>query len=174
MSKSWGNAIWLTDTPDDMFGKVMSLKDELIVQYFTLSTNASMEEIEDIKNALARGENPMVFKKELAHRIISELHSKEKATAAQTEFETRFQKHNLDAAALPSVSINTIKTGSTIIDIVTTAGLAASRSEAKRHIEQKAVRVNNTVIESFNSAVTLHAGDIVEVGRKAVKITSEL
>ena len=174
MSKSWGNAIWLTDTPDDMFGKVMSLKDELIVQYFTLSTNASMEEIEDIKNALARGENPMVFKKKLAHRIISELHSKEKATAAQAEFETRFQKRDLDAAALPSVSINTIKTGSTIIDIVTTAGLAASRSEAKRHIEQKAVRVNNTVIESFNSAVTLHAGDIVEVGRKAVKITSEL
>src|SRR3989344_1144652 len=63
MSKSWGNAIWLTDEPNEMFGKVMSLRDELIVQYFTLATNVSMDDISQVEKRLKGGKNPMKLKK---------------------------------------------------------------------------------------------------------------
>ena len=99
MSKSWGNGIWLTDEPNEMFGKVMSLKDSLIISYFTLATNISMNEIEEIKKQLL-SENPMEIKKRLAHQLVTELHSKEFADSAQHEFETRFQKGDLGESHL--------------------------------------------------------------------------
>jgi tyrosyl-tRNA synthetase len=75
MSKSWGNAIWLDDDPNEMYGKVMSLKDDLISNYFTLATSLTLNKICAIEAKLQAGENPMVFKKQLAHQIVTELHS---------------------------------------------------------------------------------------------------
>ena len=71
MSKSWGNAIWVEDPPEEMFGKTMSLRDELIIQYFTLATSISMEKVAEVEKRLKAWENPMVLKKELAHQIVS-------------------------------------------------------------------------------------------------------
>jgi tyrosyl-tRNA synthetase len=73
MSKSWGNAIWLDDTPEDMYAKVMAIKDDLIIQYYTLATNVPMEEVNEADAALKKGEHPMVIKKEFAFDIVKEI-----------------------------------------------------------------------------------------------------
>lgn len=172
MSKSWGNAIWLTDEPDEMFGKVMSLRDELIEQYFTLATSVPHEELDVITARLKNGENPMTVKKQLAHRMVTELHSKQAADAAQTEFETRFQKGRVAESNLPVVSLRTLKTRSAIADTLVSFGLVSSKSEAKRLVEQKAVKINGAAVVSPKDEPVLHAGDTIEVGRKAVKIES--
>lgn len=170
MSKSWGNAIWLTDEPNEIFGKVMSLRDELIVQYFTLATNVPMDEVAQIEKRLKTGENPMVLKKELALQLVTELHSVEEAKTAQKEFETRFQKGEVSRADLPTVSITTLPLSGTVIDYAVSLKLAKSNSDARRLIEQKAVRVNSIVQTNPKDQLHLKPDDIVEVGRKAVKI----
>src|SRR5262249_16935255 len=73
MSKSWGNAIWLDDDASDMYAKVMAINDDLIVQYYTLGTNVPMNEVNEAKNALEKGEHPMTVKKDLAFQIVKEL-----------------------------------------------------------------------------------------------------
>jgi len=171
MSKSWGNAIWLTDEANDMFGKIMSLRDELIIQYFTLATNATMNDVATVQKRLAANENPMILKKELAHRLVSELHSKGAAEEAQADFETRFQKGRVSESELPIVSLNSLKTDSSIADALVAFGLASSKSEAKRLLGQKAVKINGQVVEVTKDQHNLKKNDTVEVGRKAVKIT---
>src|ERR1035437_8362374 len=82
MSSSWGNVISVIDTPDEMFVKVMSLKDELITKYFLLTTDLEMDEIKKIEDSLEKGENPMKFKKILAKNLVSLYHSSKKAEEA--------------------------------------------------------------------------------------------
>jgi tyrosyl-tRNA synthetase len=171
MSKSWGNGIWLTDEPNDMYGKIMSLRDDLIINYFTLATNVAMSEIDSIKKRLESGENPMNIKKELARQIVSELHSKELADNAQKEFETRFQKGNLTEADLPTVSLTALNANASAMDHLTALQLATSNSEARRLVEQKAVSLNGALIETPKQELSLKPGDIFKAGRKAVKIT---
>ena len=170
MSKSWDNAIWLTDEPNDMFGKVMSLRDELIEEYFTLATFASTEEIADVKKRLTSKENPMTLKIELAHRMVTELHNKTLADAAQKEFETRFQKGNLTASSLPTVSIEALTAKESLSTILVDSGIAESRSKAKQLIEQHAVKLNDLVRSQESLSSPPKPGDIIKVGKKAVKI----
>lgn len=162
MSKTWNNAIWLTDEPNDMFGKVMSLRDELIVQYFTLATNASMEEIEKVKKRITAKENPMTVKLELAHRMVSELHSPDAAEVAQKEFGIRFQRGDLAQATLP-----TVPAGLSLVDTLVKAGIADSNSQARRLVNENAVKINNDPA-TIQSKVS--SGDIIKAGKKAVKI----
>lgn len=162
MSKTWNNAIWLTDKPNEMFAKIMSLRDELIVQYFTLATNASMEEIEDVKKRLIALENPMTLKIELAHRMVTELHSKALADAAQKDFGMRFQKGDLQHASIPV--FETRKSKWNPVDLLVSSNLATSKSEARRLIMQKAVEVDGEIIE--NTSITLVNSAILKVGKK--------
>jgi len=161
MSKTWNNAVWLTDEPNDMFGKIMSLKDDLIEEYFLLATNASMEKINEVKKRLRNGENPMILKKELAHTIASELHGKNRADEAQRTFENLFQKKNLD-----DVDMLIYKTDQAIqdsIDLLVKVGAVKSKSEARRLIDQKAIESEGEVIGlQFQS----HDGKIIKVGKK--------
>jgi tyrosyl-tRNA synthetase len=92
MSKSWGNAIWLEDEPNEMYGKVMSLKDDLIEQYFLLATELPTDEIEKYKEALNAGENPKNIKQKLAFQIVTELYGENDAQKAEEFFEKTFQK----------------------------------------------------------------------------------
>lgn len=170
MSKTWNNAIWLTDGPGDMFGKVMSLRDELIVQYFTLATNASMEEVDAVQKRLTAKENPMTVKIELAHRMVAELHSSASADAAQKDFGTRFQTGDLTQAKLPTVSISTLPSTAGTIDYLTALNLASSNSEARRQISQGSVSINGVKITNPKEPVSPKVGGIFQVGRKAVKI----
>ena len=168
MSKTWGNAIWLTDNPNDMFGKIMSLRDELIIGYFTLATNATMEEIEKIKRRLTAKENPMTVKLELAKRIVTELHGKASADAAQKEFGARFQKGELSGADIPEFT--TEKSKWNPVDLLAESGSSESKSEARRLLEQGAVEIDGKQVD--NKVITVVNGAILKVGKKKfLKIT---
>lgn len=136
MSKSWGNAIWVEDPPEEMFGKVMSLKDNLIIQYFTLATNVPLENVTEAEKRLKSGKNPMTLKKELAFQIVSELHSKEAAQKAREEFEKTFQKGEVAHDLIEEIKVDA---GLPLADKLVQGRVVASKSEAKRLIDQNAV-----------------------------------
>lgn len=162
MSKTWDNAIWLTDEPNDMFGKVMSIRDELIVQYFALSTNSPMDEIERVQKRLAAKENPMTLKIELAHRIVSELHTPTIAGGAQKEFETKFQQGNLENSHI--LIYETKQREWSPSDLLVETSLTPSKSEARRLIDQKAVEIDGRIVT--NEPIILTSGAIIRVGKK--------
>lgn len=166
IGKTEGNVIGLTDAPNDFFGKIMALGDDAVVPCFTLLTDLPIEEIESMSKDL----RPIDFKKKLAFELTKQFNTEDAARNAQKEFETRFQKHDLEASELPTLSLHAIKSGPTIIDLVVDGGLIASRSEAKRLVEQKAIKINDLVVSSFYEAAVVKPGDTVAVGRKAVKI----
>lgn len=170
MSKSWGNAIWLSDTPEELYGKVMSLKDSLIINYFTLLTNTSYEAIASMKKSIAKGENPMSLKKRLAFELTKSFNTEKEAEKAQITFETRFQKGTTDDVTLPSISLSKILPDQTISDVLILSLLTPSKSEAKRLIEQHAVKFNGAVVGAAKEIISYNIGDIIEVGRKAVRI----
>jgi len=136
MSKSWGNAIWIEDEPTEMFGKVMSLKDDLIVQYFTLATNLPLEKVNQIRERL-KSENPMILKKELALQIVTELHSPEGAQKAQEEFEKTFQKGDVAPEMIQEIKVDPMLD---IVDKLVQGGVVSSKSEAKRLQDQGAIQ----------------------------------
>jgi tyrosyl-tRNA synthetase len=142
MSKSWGNAIWLDDSPNDIFGKVMSIKDELIVPYYLLATNLSPPRIS----------NPMIAKKQLAHQIVADLYGSAAANEAEKHFETTVQHRELPKD-IPSVSISNLKSLS-IVDVLVETHLAVSKSAARRLIEQDGVKVNGEKISNFEFQIS--------------------
>src|SRR3990167_5861666 len=146
MSKSWGNTIWLDDEPNDMYAKTMAITDGLILQYFTLATNTPLSEISAIESQLKSDANPMLIKKQLAFRIISELHGKKKANSAQENFENTVQGNQLPPS-IPTISLlrSFISTAS-VLEVLIKSNTASSKSEAKRVIEQGGVRVNKKII----------------------------
>jgi len=159
MSKTWGNAIWLEDSPEDMFGKVMSIKDELIIEYFTLGTNLEMEKIKEIENRLKQGENPMNLKKELALIIIAELHSKEKALLASENFEKTVQNKEIPENTPEIIISDKIS----IIDLLVGQKFCSSNSEAKRLLEQGGVEEDGKKVTDPNWAV---CGNILKIGKR--------
>src|SRR3989338_8692738 len=95
MSSSWGNVINIVDEPNEMFGKIMSMKDELILSYFWLCADISKEEYDDFENRLKQGDNPRNIKIELGKRIVGLYHSKKEAEEAAQEFEKVFSKKEM-------------------------------------------------------------------------------
>lgn len=169
MSKTWGNAIWLNDVPNDMYAKAMSIRDDLIMQYLTLATKLSLADIQELKTSI---KNPMTFKKKLAYEIVKELHDEKKAMQSQEAFESVVQKRQLPEDIL--IFKYTGQGNETLADFLLSAGLALSKSESKRLIEQGGVNVDNKVIIDPNAAFTPKQGTIVKVGkRKIVKIKTE-
>lgn len=158
MSKSWGNAIWLEDKPNDMYGKVMAIKDSLIIQYFTLATNISFDKILDYEKKLKK-ENPVNIKKELAFEIVKELHTEKDARVAQKEFERTVQNKELPADILKLP----ISGGLTASEVLIAGGFAESKSEAKRLIEQGGVSLNDEKINDSEFKIT---EGTLKVGKK--------
>lgn len=164
MSKTWGNAIWLTDEPNNMFGKVMSLKDELLEQYFLLATDTPLDEIAEIKKEITKGTNPMNIKKTLAHRIITELYDATTALSAQKSFEDLFQNKKLSDADIPI--FDTDKTLWKLIDLIVETKTVTSKSEARRLIDQDAIEINGIGVKFQTSDITIKNGDIIKIGKK--------
>ncbi|KKQ88070.1 MAG: Tyrosine-tRNA ligase [Parcubacteria group bacterium GW2011_GWF2_38_8] len=135
MSSSWGNVISIIDTPDEMFGKIMSLKDELIVKYFLLATDLNIESINKIKNSLQNGENPMRFKKMLAKEIVSLYHSESEAKKAEESFVNTFQKGEIPKE-MTELSTNNVQN---LMDILVQTKNISSKSEFRRLIKEGAV-----------------------------------
>lgn len=137
MSSSWGNIISIIDAPDDMFGKVMSLKDELIAKYFLLTTELDLKEINKIENALESGENPMIFKKKLAKEIVSLYHGEKKAKKAEENFINTFQKKKIPT------KIEEIKGSGSLGMVLVLKKIVTSMSEWHRLVDEGAVKKLN-------------------------------
>lgn len=171
MSKTWNNAIWLEDPPDDIFGKVMSLKDDLVIQYFTLATNLPSLQIQKISPLLSSKSpqyNPMSAKKRLAWQITSELHNAKTADLAKSHFQQVVQKHQIPAKIpvikIPNESCN-------LVDFLVKYNLSTSKSAARRLINQGGLKINQKTVTDWQSEVSLKSGDVVQVGkRRFIKI----
>ncbi len=162
MSKTWGNAIWLNDSPSDMYAKVMSINDDLISSYFLLGTNLSIKASKDIEDELKKGKNPMLAKKDLARQIVKELHGETEAKEAEKAFENNVQNKEIPNEVTEiSVDKDAIINNSLLVEI----GLAASKSEAKRLFEQGGVEVDGGRI-ALKDSVEVTDNMVIKVGKR--------
>lgn len=170
MSKTGGNAIWLEDTPSDMYAKVMSIHDDFIINYFTLATNTPLDEIEEIKKELSDAANPMTIKKRLALIIVEELHGVEQSKAAEEEFKQTVQNKELPTD-IQEVQLSNDDDEFLNEDLLVDLNLASSKSEAKRLFEQGGVELDGERITNPEDNKTIQNGAILRVGkRKIVKL----
>ncbi len=167
MSKSLGNYIGIDEEPYEMFGKTMSIPDDLIIRYFELVTRVPMAEVEDMKKAMATGElNPRDAKVRLAKEIITMYHSAAEADKAENKFEQVFSQGNIPDD-VPEVSID--ETEVWLPKFLLEQGLVPSTSEGRRMIKQGALRING---EKYNEEnINLINNMVIQVGkRKFIKV----
>lgn len=164
MSKSYGNGINITDTPKDMFGKTMSMKDELIIRYFILCTDKSMEEIKKIEKALKDGMNPRDAKIVLAKELVTMYHSPEAAEHEAAEFFNVFSKGEIPQ----DVEEVALSAGThTLVDIIAEYKLAPSKGEARRLIEQGGVSIDGEKVTDVQAGITIDAQKkLLKVGKR--------
>ncbi len=168
MSKTFGNTVNISDDPDDMFGKIMSLRDDLIIKYFELCTDISDAEIHDLKEGLKSGDNPRNAKAYLAREIVKIYHGEQFAQRAENAFDNVFVKGG-KPEAIKQVKI---KKGVYQADeLLFELGVVASKSEAKRVIEQAGAKMDDKIIKDWKQKIKVKDGMVVQVGkRKFVKI----
>ncbi|XOU94236.1 MAG: tyrosine--tRNA ligase [Candidatus Kerfeldbacteria bacterium] len=169
MSKSIGNTIDLDDTAKDMFGKTMSIPDDLIIKYFTLLTDVSLKDIESFTKGMKKGDNPRDYKVKLARELVTIYYSEKEADKAEDEFNKMFkEKENPDS--MPEYKIGK-EDNYTLLDVVAESGLVNSKSDARRMIEQGAVKFDGMQITDWKEKVRVLDGMVLQVGkRKFVKI----
>lgn len=171
MSKSLGNYIGITDAPNDMFGKVMSISDELMWRYFELLSFRPLSELQRFKMDVEQGANPRDLKFLLAEELIERFHSKAAATAAREDFIARFQKGALPDD-MPEILLTTESVGLPIANLLKEAGLVASTSEAYRMIQQGGVKIDGNKVEDRNVLIQKGGEHVVQVGkRKFAKVS---
>ncbi len=171
MSKSLGNYVGISEPPQEIFGKLMSVSDELMWRYFELLSFRPEEEIADFKREIAAGRNPRDVKVLLAQEIVARFHSAAAADAALADFEARFQRGALPDA-MPEVALATTGGVLAIAAVLKQAGLTASTSDALRMIEQGGVRINGEKVS--DKSLVLRAGEtmVLQVGkRKYARVT---
>ena len=162
MSKSKGNYIGISESPDSMFGKLMSISDTLMWRYFELLSFRSLEDIAALRQEIDGGRNPRDAKVMLAQEIIARFHSAKAVDDALATFEARFRDGAIPED-MPEVSIGGAPVG--ILKLLREAGLVASGSEAQRNVEQGGVRVNGDRVE--DKSLQLPAGTyVVQVGKR--------
>ncbi len=171
MSTSWGNVINILDEPKDMFGKLMTLKDEMIVDYFESCTRVPMLQINEFKNSLESKEmNPKAIKKILAKEIIAYFYDRKKAEEAEKEFEQVFEEKKLPTE-IEEVKIEEEKLN--IQDLLVKLNLVSSKGEAKRVIEQGGVRAIKgeeiQEIKDWQLEMSIEKGVIIQVGKRNFK-----
>lgn len=171
MSKSLGNYIGITDAPNDMFGKIMSVSDELMWRYFDLLSFRPLAEINKLRQDVTGGFNPRDVKFLLAEELITRFHSKTAAAAAQEDFITRFQKGAVPDD-LPEIIIETESTELPIANLLKNAGLVESTSEAFRMIQQGGVKIDGVKVEDRNLLISKGTIAVIQVGkRKFARVT---
>ncbi|KKE82720.1 tyrosyl-tRNA synthetase [Pseudoalteromonas luteoviolacea S4047-1] len=172
MSKSLGNYIGITDAPTEMFGKVMSISDDLMWRYYELLSAKSLSEIDGLREEVTAGRNPRDIKIDFAKEMIARFHSEDDAQAAHQDFIKRFQKNALPDD-IPEVSISIEGDTTFIANLLKEAGLVASTSEAMRMIKQGAVKLNGEEkITDTKLEVSKGTTEIYQVGkRKFAKVT---
>jgi len=162
MSKSTGNYIGISEAPQKMYGKVMSIPDEAMPNYFDLVTRWSPQKIEQMKAVLASGSlHPRDAKMELAWEIVDAFHGHEAADQAQEHFRTVFQKRELP----PDMPVREMGQPVNIVDLIHEAGMARSKSEARRLIQQGAVRLDKEQVRDIDTIVAPQQA-VLRVGKR--------
>ena len=168
MGKSLNNYIAVFDTPEDKFGKVMSIPDSLILNYYKYAANADEEVLDEVQAELAKGTNPMLLKKRLAHSIVGFYHGEEAANTAQEGFEQLFSRREIpDEMPEYQISANPIR----VVKLLTDSGLCASGGEAKRLIQGGGVSLDGDKVDSVEAEITPRDGMVLRAGkRKFIRI----
>jgi tyrosyl-tRNA synthetase len=162
MSKSKGNTVGITDAPEDMFGKLMSISDTLMWRYYLLLSRRSLLEIEALRAEAQAGRNPRDIKVDLALELVERFHSRSAALAALASFEARF-KQGEAPSDLALIRLGAGPLG--VVQVLKQAGLVPSNAEAFRNIEQGGVRVDGSRVE--DRGLSLQAGQyVVQVGKR--------
>ena len=169
MSKTKGNGINLSDSSEEMYGKAMSYPDSAIVPGLELLTDIPMKDIAEIENDLkTRKTNPMKYKKFMAYEIVKVIKGEDEANKAEEYFNKVFQKGDVESADIPEFKIS--KTELNIVDLLCETNIAPSRSQARRLIEQGAVKINNIKHEEVDKVVKVYDNTILQVGRQFLKL----
>ena len=171
MSKSYGNYIGLTDAPNDMFGKVMSIPDELMVKYYRLASTVPVDQIDAIEKGLAADEiHPNRCKRDLAQNIVAAYYDEEAAKEAEAAFDRQFKQHEVPedipefAADLTPNEEGPVYLAKLIAD----SGLTKSTGDARRMIDQGGVKINGEVVaaKAYNVAPESLSGAVIQVGKR--------
>ena len=171
MSKSYGNYIGLTDSPNDMFGKVMSIPDELMVKYYRLASTVPVDQIDAIEKGLAADEiHPNRCKRDLAQNIVAAYYDEEAAKEAEAAFDRQFKQHEVPedipefAADLTPNEEGTVYLAKLIAD----SGLTKSTGDARRMIDQGGVKINGEAVaaKAYNVAPSTLEGAVIQVGKR--------
>lgn len=163
MGKSLGNYIGINEPPDEMFGKVMSIPDHLIIEYFELLGDRDPDEIEEFKERMRKGENPRDFKLMLAEDIVERFHSKEEASKARENFIKVFSERKLPDE-IPTVEVEDEEIE--LVSFLKDKNIVSSKSEARRLISQGGVSIDGKRIEIGNTYVEVKNGMIIKVGKR--------
>lgn len=161
MSKSTGNYIGVSEPPEDIFGKIMSIPDKCIIHYYTLLTNSTQSDLDDYQKRLDGGENPMGLKKQLGKMIVTELYDEKAAGEAEAHFASVVQNKEVPDD-IPAVEVTEPEPD--IRRILVDNKLVASTGEAVRLIRQGGIKVDGEKIDSFNPR--LQNGSIIQVGKR--------
>ncbi|MCR4278579.1 MAG: tyrosine--tRNA ligase [bacterium] len=161
MGKSEGNMITLDDAPEEMYGKVMSWTDGMILSGFELCTNVSMDEIAGIEKSMKKGENPVLFKRKLARDVVATLKGVDSGAKAEEQFD-RIHKTHADPEDMQTVSLG--KKEVSIVDALVISKLVSSKSDARRQIEQGGVKIDGVVIHDVSLVV--HPPSVLQKGKR--------
>ena len=163
MSKSYDNYIGLSDSPAEMFGKVLSIPDQMIIRYLTLTTNMSMTEIQTIESKMAAGENPRDFKRQLGRELVKVYYDEQAAMAAQDAFDKLFIKKVIPDD-MPELLLGT--TEETILGALDLSHLFGSKGEIRRLIKQNAVSVDGVKVEDEYFTFAKSGEYVIKAGKR--------
>ncbi|MET0028506.1 MAG: tyrosine--tRNA ligase [Candidatus Thiodiazotropha sp.] len=165
MSKSLNNYIAITDPPEEMFGKIMSISDDLMWRYFELLSFRPMSEIESWRAEVSAGANPRDMKVRLAEELVARFHDHEAAQKAHQAFVARFQKGQIPDE-MPELQLDSQGLGYPIANLLKDAGLVSSTSEANRMIKQGAVRVDGEKVADSSLNIASGTTSVYQVGKR--------
>ena len=171
MSKSTGNYIGVDEPPEQQYGKVMSIPDEAMAQYYQLVTRFEPTQIAQIETDLKSGRlHPRDAKMQLAREIVSIFHGNDAAAAAEEHFKTVFQQRELP----PDMPQHALSSPTSLVDLMSEAGMVSSKREARRLIQQGGVKLDGEVIDSADTVVEPGQAEVLQVGRRRfVQLTAE-
>jgi tyrosyl-tRNA synthetase len=163
MSKTFDNTIDLIDSPADVYGKVMSMNDDMMLEYFRLVTDVPMSELEEMQGEMAHNRvNPRDLKMRLAREIVGQLHGADAGQQAEVEFVKVFQKRELPT----DMPTHLLEAPTNVIDLLLDAGMAQSKSEGRRLIEQGGVRVDDQVVDGIDAMISVQEPAVMRVGKR--------
>jgi tyrosyl-tRNA synthetase len=167
MSKSLGNYIGIHEPPDEMFGKIMSISDEMMWRYFELLSFESEATIAGWRREVAEGANPRDIKFRLAQELVARFHDKAKAANAQEAFIARFQKGQLPAD-IPEKTLQSDTGSMAISAVLKEADLTKTTSEARRMLQQGAVRLDGERVTDVGLELPAGSSHVIQVGKRRV------